>query len=152
MQITKNEPKRKVVIFTHYSPTVHSEANDPRHLQDAASVRSAFMIDLSEEPCWTSPSVKLWAFGHTDFNCDFVESVIGKRVVANQKGHRRSEADSFDAEKVVTLMIDQKNPEPRGDVQQTSIEHSGAQPGTQSKAGLSKAGRLNKYFRLGDRS
>ncbi|KAF1961310.1 hypothetical protein CC80DRAFT_488616 [Byssothecium circinans] len=51
LQISKSEPHRKIIIFTHYSPTTSPEANDPRPLKDASGVRSAFMTDLSAEPC-----------------------------------------------------------------------------------------------------
>jgi hypothetical protein len=46
-----------------------------------------------------NPRVKMWAFGHTHFNCDFEDKLDGetgtetsagtrtKRVVANQKGY-----------------------------------------------------------------
>ncbi|KAF1812884.1 hypothetical protein P152DRAFT_507208 [Eremomyces bilateralis CBS 781.70] len=66
LHISKSEPHKEIIIFTHYSPTTSPEANDPRHLKDASGVRSAFMTDLSAEPCWTAPAVKLWAFGHTE--------------------------------------------------------------------------------------
>ena len=99
--ITSHEANRRIVILTHSSPTIQAEANDSRHLKDNSGVRTAFMTDLSREPCWTSPAVVLWAFGHTHFNCDFVDPRIGKRVLANQKGYRRSEAEGFDPGKVV---------------------------------------------------
>lgn len=101
--IEQTEPHRTIAILTHHSPTISEQANNPRHLEDASETRSAFMTDLSNEPCWTSPTVKLWAFGHTHFNCDFVDRETGKRVLANQRGYARSTAEGFDAEKVVEL-------------------------------------------------
>jgi hypothetical protein len=103
MSITQCEPERRIVVFTHYSPTAQVEANDPRHLKDDFGVRSAFVTDLSEEPCWKSLSVVLWGFGHTHFNCDFTDATTGKRVLANQKGYRKSEAEGFEIEKVVEI-------------------------------------------------
>ncbi|KAK1766100.1 Ser/Thr protein phosphatase [Phialemonium atrogriseum] len=100
--ITRDEPHRSIVILTHYSPTSASEANDPEHLEDSGGVQSAFVTDLAREVCWTSPSVRLWAFGHTHYNCDFVDAVTGKRVVANQRGYGREDAFDFDPDKVVT--------------------------------------------------
>lgn len=47
--------------------------------------------------------MKLWAFGHTHFNCDFEDERTAKRVLANQKGYARAEALGFDREKVVTV-------------------------------------------------
>lgn len=101
--IRSAEPHRNVLIFTHYAPTIQPEAHSARHLTDDSGVRSAFMTDLSSEVCWTTPNVKLWAFGHTHHNCDYIDSTTGKRVVTNQKGYRRSEAVDFDAEKVIEI-------------------------------------------------
>lgn len=108
LHISKSAPHRKIIIFTHYSPTTAPEANDPRHLKDLSGVRSAFVTDLSAESCWIAPAVKLWAFGHTHFNCSFVDESTGKRVLTNQKGHARSGIEGFDVEKVV--VGDQKGP------------------------------------------
>ncbi|KAL8992530.1 MAG: hypothetical protein Q9169_007029 [Polycauliona sp. 2 TL-2023] len=104
------DPNRSIVIFTHHSPTVAEAANDPRHVRDDAQIQSAFVTDLSKEPCWRCPQVKLWAFGHTHFNCDFADPATGKRIVANQKGYRRQEVMSFDATKTVAVEEDSPNP------------------------------------------
>jgi len=101
--LTRTEPSRAIAIFTHYSPTNSTLANDPEHLEDSRGVQTAFVTDLEREVCWTSPSVKLWAFGHTHFNCDFVDPGTGKRVVANQRGYGREDAFDFDSEKVVSI-------------------------------------------------
>ena len=101
--IARHEPHRNIVVFTHHSPTMLEAANDPRQLQDVAQVRSAFVTDLSDHVCWTSANVRLWAFGHTHFNCDFEDLGTNKRVVANQKGYRRTELDTFDVSKVVRV-------------------------------------------------
>ncbi|KAI6507435.1 hypothetical protein MCOR04_001158 [Pyricularia oryzae] len=103
---------RSAVVLTHHSPTMLPKANDPDHLEDDRGVQSAFATDLSAEVCWTSPCVRVWVFGHTHFNCDFVLRGdvgagglrgMGKRVVANQRGYGRDDAYSFDPEKVVTI-------------------------------------------------
>ena len=103
--ITEKEPHRRILILTHYSPTISEEANDPRHLKDAQGVLSAFCSDLSGEVCWKNSQVVLWAFGHTHFNCDFVDasSLAEKRVVTNQKGYRRNENLDFDPERVFSI-------------------------------------------------
>jgi hypothetical protein len=101
--ISRNEPHRSIAVFTHYSPTSSPEANDPEEFEDPHGVQSAFVTNLEREVCWTSPSVKLWAFGHTHFNCDFVDPKVGTRVVANQRGYGREEAFDFEAEKVVVV-------------------------------------------------
>ena len=70
-------------------------------------VSTAFGSDLSREACWVSPVVKAWAFGHTHFNCDFVDGDGGrdgrKRVVTNQKGYHRFPRLGFEKEKVFEL-------------------------------------------------
>lgn len=82
--IMNTEPQRQIVILTHHCPTLDSRAADPNHVDSPVS--SGFSSNLSREVCWQSKSVVLWAFGHTHFNCDFVDD-HGKRVVANQKGY-----------------------------------------------------------------
>jgi hypothetical protein len=101
--ITRHEPHRNIVVFTHHSPTMLDAANDPRQLQDVAQVRSAFVTDLSDQICWISANVRPWAFGHTHFNCDLEDLRTKKRIVANQKGYRRSELETFDTSKVVKV-------------------------------------------------
>ncbi|QSZ29560.1 hypothetical protein DSL72_004075 [Monilinia vaccinii-corymbosi] len=66
-QIAQKEPHRKIVIFTHFSPTILDAANDPKNLEDFNQVRSAFVTDLSDQICWASASVRIWAFGHTRY-------------------------------------------------------------------------------------
>jgi hypothetical protein len=78
------EPGRQILIVTHHSPTLDPRANDPLH--DTSPVKAGFVTDLSKEICWMSPAVKMWAFGHTHYNCDFHDS-LGKLVMANQKGY-----------------------------------------------------------------
>lgn len=102
-RVNTEEPHRQILIFTHYAPTILPQAHDPRHLKDDTGVRSAFMTDLSGEVCWASSNVRLWAFGHTHHNCDFADPTTGKRVIANQKGYRRTEAVDFDPGKVITF-------------------------------------------------
>ena len=99
--ICKNEPQRRIVIFTHHSPTIDSRASDPRHRKSLLS--SGFTTDLSHELCWTSKNVKLWAFGHTHFNCDFKDEKTGKRVVTNQRGYYFHQSSGFQAEKVFSV-------------------------------------------------
>jgi hypothetical protein len=101
--IARLEPARKILIFTHYSPTTKPWANSKVHLQDAMEIRSAFVTDLSKETCWKSSQVVLWAFGHTHFNCDAVDEDTNKRVLTNQKGYRRSESLSFNPNFMVSF-------------------------------------------------
>ncbi|KAF7511269.1 hypothetical protein GJ744_004834 [Endocarpon pusillum] len=101
--IMAKEPGRTVVIFTHHSPTLLDMAIDPRHKSDSAQTNSAFATDLSAEKCWLSTQVKLWAFGHTHFNCDFQDPRTTKRVLTNQKGYSRAESITFDVTKTVSV-------------------------------------------------
>lgn len=84
------EPEREILMLTHHSPTIDARANSKRFPPERA-LNSAFRTDLSGEKCWRSPAVKVWAYGHTHFSCQFVESgdVEGRRklVVSNQKGY-----------------------------------------------------------------
>lgn len=93
------ETDRTILILTHHSPTTSVQAVDPAHAQ--SKISSGFASDLSGEECWRSANVKVWAFGHTHFNCDFVEG--GKRVVTNQRGYYFSQAGGFDGEMCVEV-------------------------------------------------
>jgi len=73
------------MIVTHHCPTVDARASDPAHHDSPIS--SAFVSDLSLEPCWMASAVKLWAFGHAHHSCAFRDEGTGKLVVANQKGY-----------------------------------------------------------------
>ncbi|KAI0378372.1 Metallo-dependent phosphatase-like protein [Hypomontagnella monticulosa] len=95
----------EIIILTHWSPTRDVRAVDSRHAQ--SPITSAFSTDLSQEVCFKSPKTKIWAFGHTHFNCDF-EMDRGAdaqplRIVANQRGYYFSQATGFDAEKVLEV-------------------------------------------------
>ncbi|OAQ58616.1 Ser/Thr protein phosphatase [Pochonia chlamydosporia 170] len=102
-EISQQEPHRRIVILTHYCPTLVAEAHDPEHLEDSRNVMSAFATDLCDQPCWKSSAVRVWVFGHTHHNCDYVEAGTGKRVVSNQRGYGREDIFDFDSDKVVVL-------------------------------------------------
>lgn len=95
----------KIIIFSHWSPTRDARAMDPRHA--GSRITSAFSTDLSREKCFKSDKVKLWAFGHTHHNCDFVaerEDGAGPlRLVANQRGYYFAQSEGFDSEKTVEV-------------------------------------------------
>lgn len=98
--IARLEPERKIVVFTHYCPMTSDEVTDPQHR--GSNISSGFRTDLSNETCWKEKAVKLWAFGHTHYNCDFVDE-HGKRVLANQRGYYFAQAAGFDGSRVVEL-------------------------------------------------
>jgi hypothetical protein len=95
------EPERKIVVLTHYSPTIDQRSISPAHTK--SNISSGFMTDLSSTGCWTAGNVKVWAFGHTHFNCDYVDEQTGKRVLANQRGYYFSQADGMDIAKVIEI-------------------------------------------------
>ncbi|KAK2596903.1 hypothetical protein N8I77_012788 [Diaporthe amygdali] len=99
-EIKETEPHRSIVIFTHHSPTFDSRAVNPRHA--SSSVSTGFCSDLTHEACWKSEAVVFWGFGHTHFNCDFVQD-YGQRVVANQKGYKECWQDEYDAGKIYII-------------------------------------------------
>ena len=92
-EIGHQEPQRDILVFTHHSPCNDPRANDPRHKN--SEVTSGFVTDLGDQECWRNPAVKLWAFGHTHFNCDFWDENTGKRVAANQKGYYSFPQETF---------------------------------------------------------
>ncbi|KAK4147098.1 Metallo-dependent phosphatase-like protein [Dichotomopilus funicola] len=98
-----------IVILSHWSPTRDVRAADPKHGTDSP-IASGFSTDLSRERCFSSSRVKVWAFGHTHYNCDFfveraASGVEGMplRLVANQRGYYFNQADGFDGEKTIEV-------------------------------------------------
>ena len=89
---------QKVVILTHWSPSTDERSKDPRH--KASTIGSAFSTDLSEQLCFKSAKVKLWAFGHTHYNCDFLvdrkEDAEPLRLLANQRGYYFAQTEGFE--------------------------------------------------------
>ncbi|KAK8103144.1 hypothetical protein PG984_016290 [Apiospora sp. TS-2023a] len=92
--------KRRIAVLTHYCPTFDERAQDLRHKN--SPLQSGFATDLSGEACWTSRAVKLWAFGHTHYNCDFTDE-HGKRIYSNQRGYSFSQSPGFDGTAVVEV-------------------------------------------------
>lgn len=103
-----------IIIVTHWSPTTDRRARDPRH-GDASgdALASSFATDLSAEACFRSPKVKVWAFGHTHYNCDFFIPRSGDavvtgappplRLVTNQRGYSAAHAAGYDSNKALTI-------------------------------------------------
>ncbi|KAJ5974554.1 hypothetical protein N7481_011764 [Penicillium waksmanii] len=99
--ISTSEPDRKVIVRTHYCHTANEMANDPRHA--TSRISSGFITDLTSEPCWQSATVRVWAFDHTHFNCDYQDREHWKRVISSQRGYYFAQAKGFDIEKVVEV-------------------------------------------------
>ncbi|KAL9098449.1 MAG: hypothetical protein Q9163_005893 [Psora crenata] len=95
----------KIMIFSHWSPSVDVRATEPRHA--GSPIKSAFSTQLSDEACFKSDKVKVWAFGHTHYNCDFMverEGGAGQlRLLANQRGYYFAQAEGYDGEKTVEV-------------------------------------------------
>ncbi|KAL2178292.1 Metallo-dependent phosphatase-like protein [Thermothelomyces heterothallicus CBS 202.75] len=95
----------KIIMLSHWSPTMDARAIDPKHA--GSRVTSAFSTDLSREKCFRSAGVRLWAFGHTHYNCDFVaerEDGAGPlRLVSNQRGYYSAQSKGFDGGKTIDV-------------------------------------------------
>lgn len=99
--LAATQPDRHIIILTHHSPTMDPCSIDPNHA--SSKISSGFMTDMSAEDCWINANVKVWAFGHTHFNCDFIDGKTGKRIVSNQRGYYFSQAKGFEVQKVIYL-------------------------------------------------
>ncbi|KAI0090970.1 Ser/Thr protein phosphatase protein [Irpex rosettiformis] len=95
--MAQEEPERRVIVFTHHAPTIKG-TSDPKN--QGKSTSTAFATELMAEPVCTAGTVKVWAFGHTHWCCDFVRR--GIRVFSNQKG-RGDGVEGFDRCKVLSL-------------------------------------------------
>jgi hypothetical protein len=95
----------KIIILSHWSPTVDARGIEPRRVN--STVGSGFHTDLATEPCFQSGQVKLWAFGHTHYNCDFVverrNGAPPMRLVTNQRGYYFAQAPKYDGGKIVEI-------------------------------------------------
>jgi hypothetical protein len=88
-QISLLPPSHQIIVLTHHSPTIDPRANSQRHRN--SETNAGFRTDLSAEVCWTDKRVKMWAFGHTHFSCQYKDQQ-GKLVVSNQMGYSKKEA------------------------------------------------------------
>lgn len=99
--ISDTEPHRTMIVMTHHCPTVDSRAADPRHAKSLIS--SGFCSDLSGHHFWRNNHVKVWAFGHTHFNCDTRDEQTGMRLVTNQRGYYFAQAHGFREDMIIRL-------------------------------------------------
>lgn len=93
-----------IMIFTHWCPSRDARAVEPQYAN--SPIISAFSTDLSREECFRNDRVKLWAFGHTHYNCDFMvmrDMASPLRLVTNQKGYYFAPAGGYDANKTVPM-------------------------------------------------
>lgn len=98
-QIKRHEPGRRVVIFTHHAPVV-GPTSSPVH--KGSPIGAGFATEMSGQPCWGMDGlVRVWAFGHTHWNCDFKKQDV--RVVCNQRGYEGDRTHGFNADRVFHL-------------------------------------------------
>lgn len=94
-----------IIILTHWAPSTDPLSTDARHIGSA--INCAFSTDLSEQACFKSGRVRVWAFGHTHYNCDFEVQRKGSagriRLVTNQRGYSFAQAAGFDMGKKISL-------------------------------------------------
>ena len=99
--ISRDKPARKVVILTHHLPTIYWESVNPKY--ENSTISSGFSTDLNDRTCWKNDKVKVWAFGHTHYNCDYVDDGTQKRVVTNQRGYYFAQAEGFEDGKIIEI-------------------------------------------------
>jgi hypothetical protein len=97
-EIDSTEPDREIVVLTHHAPTLAGTGH-PKF--EGHPTSSAFATELTGEVMWTSGRVKMWAFGHTHWVCDFQRD--GVRVYSNQRGYAEG-GDNYDPAKYVDLL------------------------------------------------
>lgn len=89
-----------VIVFTHHAPLLNGTSN-PIYKNDPLQV--AYCSDQSH---LMTPKVKLWAFGHTHFPCDFTFNDV--RVVSNPHGYPDEKPNngalSYDSAKIFTVI------------------------------------------------
>jgi predicted phosphodiesterase len=105
-RIQATEPHRSIVIATHHCPTADPRATDPKH--ESSGMSSGFVSDLSGQSCWTSPAVKVWAFGHTHHSCAFRDDATDRLVVSNQKGYSGIASGGGKRNRVKTVVVEQR--------------------------------------------
>ncbi|KAG5978507.1 hypothetical protein E4U55_006152 [Claviceps digitariae] len=95
----------RIIILTHWCPTRAPGAVDPKQVESAVS--SAYYNDLAGQRCFDSAKVKVWAFGHTHYNCDVELERRGGagnlRLVANQRGYYFAQSYHFNIWKTIEL-------------------------------------------------
>jgi hypothetical protein len=100
-----NHDVTNIIVLTHWSPSLLPGVSDLRHA--GSPITSGFSTDLTHESCFQSIKVKVWALGHTHYNCDIDiqrKGDSGKlRLFANQRGCYFAQADGFNNEKIIRL-------------------------------------------------
>ncbi|KAL2759194.1 hypothetical protein ACRALDRAFT_208247 [Sodiomyces alcalophilus JCM 7366] len=69
-----------IMIFSHWSPPI----------EGCSQITCTFSTNLPQEPWFKSDKVKVWAFGHTHYNCDFASSARREAADPGLQGRMRS--------------------------------------------------------------
>jgi hypothetical protein len=96
-EISKSE--LPVIVLTHHAPLMKGTSNPIYEIPHRA-MTSAFATDLSG---LFKPHVKLWAFGHTHWNADFM--FRRTRVYSNPRGYSNTDpcCADYSADKTVVI-------------------------------------------------
>ncbi|KAI1412182.1 hypothetical protein F5Y13DRAFT_163824 [Hypoxylon sp. FL1857] len=93
--IEKEDSGRAVIILTHFCPT-------REHIAVGRAYDYRYTTNLGLLNTIMSRNVKLWAFGSTHYNCDYLDMKLHRRFYSNQRGRIR-ECAGFKAWKVVEV-------------------------------------------------
>ncbi|KAI1807134.1 hypothetical protein F4811DRAFT_559928 [Daldinia bambusicola] len=103
--IKQEDPERIVIILTHHSPTLSPRAMGPGFTIYDGGARCWHATNLRNQHPWAeAENVRLWAFGSTHYNCDYIKSDTGMRVYSNQRGYTDfEECRDFDVQATVDI-------------------------------------------------
>jgi len=88
-RIRTEAPDQAVVVLTHHAPT-REGTSDPKFA--GGPTESAFVSEHSQNSLLWGPPIKVWAFGHTHWCCDFERN--GVRLLSNQRGYKYGRENS----------------------------------------------------------
>ncbi|KAI0848358.1 hypothetical protein F5Y00DRAFT_262745 [Daldinia vernicosa] len=101
--LAHEDPQRSIIILTHHCPTIDTQAIGPSYLVDPEGIKYQHASDLTNQHLWIdADAVKLWAFGSTHYNCDYIDEKTERRVYSNQRGYP-GECDDFRIHAVVDV-------------------------------------------------
>lgn len=86
------------IVLTHYAPSMVG-TSDPAF--EGKLTNHGFATNLSS---MFQPNIRLWAFGHTHYQCDYLHQ--GTRIVTNARGYTTKERVGYQPDKVYTLPTD----------------------------------------------
>lgn len=82
-KVKAEEPDRRIVIFTHHSPTTDKRACDPK--QAHIIISSVYATDLSAQVCCTSSGG--FCLRTHSLHCDFFDETTATRFFTNLRGY-----------------------------------------------------------------